>query len=236
MSPSKKRARPENVNIDPNKSRRLSVDVGDASSGKPSPLKNLFLDGSRWALSPFCGSKREAGAVNPFKMAKMCRERLTVVMFSVAQKAVKGDKSAAAVVIQESELKVNELQEIAKAPEQEQRDQFEKLFRIYIKNLIKQTRCLYDSKGLCKVKWINLLPTFQSRFGVSACNMEDYIKTIENVEKLKGLYQYFFCLYLDTLCFKKHREKWNKMFPKKRNLVLDEDLDIGHCDAFEDFC
>jgi len=174
--------------------------------------------------------------VNPFKMAQLCRERLTVVMSSFAESAMKGDESAMAVVVQESGLGVKELQEIAKASEEKQQDEFKRLFRIFMKKLQRQTRHLYDSKSLCKVKWINLLPTFQSRFGVSAFNMEDYIKTIENVEKLKGLYQYFFCLYLDTLCFKKHRKKWDKMFPQKRNLVLDEGLDIGHCDAFEDFC
>jgi len=173
--------------------------------------------------------------VNPFKMAQLCRERLEAVMSTFADGAMRGNESAVAMVVQESGLDVNKLQEIAKMPEQEQQHQFERLFCRFMKNLQRQTRYLYDSKSLCKVKWINLLPTFQSRFGVSAFNMEDYIKTIENVEKLKGLYQYFFCLYLDTLCFKKHRKKWDKMFPKKRNLVLDEGLDIGHCDAFEDF-
>eukprot|EP00954_Amorphochlora_amoebiformis_P021532 1347053-Amorphochlora_amoeboformis.AAC.1 len=202
---------------------KSTVPSSHSSCAEP-PIGNPML--KRWALSKFSGSLREAGGVNPLKMARLIRERIASVMQVNVQLALQGDRGAGEVIKQHSNVDLRDLKS-----SRSRQHHFDK----FICDINVRTQKMYDSKEYYPVKWINCLPSFQTRFGVSASRIEPYINAMENIERLKGLYSYFFLLYLDTYCSTTHPETWAKLFPKKAAYVRDNGLSLGKFDAYEEW-
>mmetsp|Transcript_26981 Transcript_26981/g.37540 ORF Transcript_26981/g.37540 Transcript_26981/m.37540 type:complete len:273 (-) Transcript_26981:117-935(-) len=202
--------------------------------GKSPPMLRPFLS-QRWSLSRFSGSFREGGGVNPLAMAKCIRGRISQVLSKIAEDTMGGDKHAGELLAKFMGLKVESVKascaKLTKAGWQAAKVEY---FRTYMEELHQQAQRFYDADPHYKIKWINCLPTFQTRFGVSACRIEPFVMRMENVDLLRSLYVYFFMLYLDAHCVAKNRATWAKLFPRKNKYVIENGIDLRTFDTYED--
>mmetsp|Transcript_9920 Transcript_9920/g.13809 ORF Transcript_9920/g.13809 Transcript_9920/m.13809 type:complete len:260 (+) Transcript_9920:146-925(+) len=186
----------------------------------------------RWVLGYLSGSLREAGGINPLRMARTIRERIASLLLRYVTHALEGDEDAAEFLKRNTGISMEVLKVANNASDWQLR--LRSWFDKYVKYLHKEAQKTYDSDAYCRVKWINCLPTFQTRFGVPAFRIGSYLKNVESLETLRALYKYFYLLYLDAHCSEKCHEKWQKLFPNKAKAVEELDIQLGKLDAYED--
>eukprot|EP00954_Amorphochlora_amoebiformis_P010846 846821-Amorphochlora_amoeboformis.AAC.2 len=196
--------------------------------------------GNRWVLAHLAGSLREAGGVNPLKMAHTICGRMARVLLAAGRSALNGEKAAIDFIQKSTKFDLK----AARAELSRTRDKsgeaicskmLHRYFGDYMQTLHDRTQMLYDSEQYQNVKWINCLPTFQTRFGVSVFRIAPFVAQLDNLDTLKSLYMYFYFLYLDAHYSERYADRWAKLFPNRARVVKERGLDLTNMDTYEDF-
>jgi len=183
-------------------------------------------------------------------MAKVIRERLAMVLRRNIDFAVEGKAEVSRVLSRHIEVDLEELRRLY-LEEKDEEDhhrhgadggsqskyvaKLEERFARFIHNLHRAYQEMYDSPSYFQVKWVNCLPSFQTKFGVSAFQISPFVEALENVETLASLYSYFYMLYLDTHCSVRCYERWAQLFPNKCRHVRKNGVELSKLDAYEQF-
>jgi len=199
------------------------------------PLRSRLKE--RWALGHQSGSKRETGGVNPLRLARAIRDRMVAVLSDYVKRYLEGDQDAEIMVKKATGVSLSGVKSSIQCERVASEDLWIKLsgcFDNFMKSLHKESQKNYDSKRYCGVKWINCIPTFQVRFGVSAFQIEPFIAVTTDLKQLKGLYNYFYLLYLDSHCYRKCYFKWARLFPNKCEFVRRNGVELATLDVYEE--
>ena len=162
------------------------------------------------------------------------RERMAVELAGYVTAALNRDEAAIRELRTHTRLNARGLHALSTQSDVVFQICIRKCFDNFVRDLHVQAQKLYDSDDYCCVKWINFLPSFQIKYGVSAFRIVPYIQTMENLDTLKSLYSYFYALHFDTHVHEKCYEKWSKLFPNKAKAVRELDLQLSTFDSYED--
>mmetsp|Transcript_16229 Transcript_16229/g.24470 ORF Transcript_16229/g.24470 Transcript_16229/m.24470 type:complete len:238 (+) Transcript_16229:155-868(+) len=189
----------------------------------------------RWVLSRMAGSLREKGDIDPSELASKIYKRMEVVLRQNMEAALRGNAISKEVLQKHAGINSDMLSNFKKIDNEDVKGAKLRTFFIdYVRSLRIAARRDYQKKEFISAKWINFIPTFQTRFGVSVTDISPYINVLDNLNTLEALEKYFYFLYLDVILSIKKESQWSKLFPLRSKRVKELGLDLSSLDTYEE--